>query len=83
MREAIIDKYPDEVFLFADGFDEAIIGVDELSMRLIYSVDKCIDILTEEGLNIIDAIEHFNYNVRGSYVGEMTPIWCDEIKFGM
>ena len=23
-----------------------------------------------------DAIEHFYYNVSGSYVGDKTPIWC-------
>jgi hypothetical protein len=23
-----------------------------------------------------DAIEHFEYNVINSYVGEKTPIWC-------
>ena len=22
-----------------------------------------------------DAIEHFEYNVAGSYVGEKTPVW--------
>lgn len=71
----ILESYPEEEFLKADGFDDAIIGVEEYSMRLIYSVSKCIDILcmdmTEE-----DALEHFDYNVRGSYVGEKTPIWC-------
>lgn len=73
----ILESYPEEEFLKADGFDDAIIGVEEYSMRLIYSVSKCIDILcmdmTEE-----DALEHFDYNVRGSYVGEKTPIWCTD-----
>ncbi len=23
-----------------------------------------------------DAIEYFNFNVSGSFVGEKTPIWC-------
>lgn len=25
-----------------------------------------------------DALEHFYYNVEGSYVGEKTPIWSDD-----
>jgi hypothetical protein len=73
--ESILENYPDESFLKADGFDEAVIGVDENSMRLIYSVSKCIEILRED-MSEEDALEHFYYNVSGSYVGEKTPIWC-------
>lgn len=71
----ILETYDDESFLKADGFDEAIIGVDENSMRLIYSVSKCIEILSQD-MSEEDALEHFYYNVSGSYVGEKTPIWC-------
>lgn len=78
MINEIIEKYEDETFLKADGFDEAIIGVDEHSMRLIYSVKKCIEILCRE-MSEEDAIEHFSFNVSGSYVGEQTPIWCEDI----
>lgn len=76
--ESIIEKYPDETFLKADGFDDAILGVDESSMRLIYSISKCIDILMED-MSDEDALEHFYYNVSGSYMGEQTPIWCDDL----
>jgi len=75
MLEEIIESYQDEEFLIADGFDDAIIGVDEGSMRLIYSVSKCLDILMED-MNEEDALEHFSFNVSGSYMGEKTPIWC-------
>ena len=40
--EKIIEKYPETDFLKADGFDDAIIGVDNESLRLIYSISKCI-----------------------------------------
>jgi len=43
--QEIFDNYEDESFLIADGFDDAIIGVEESSMRLIYSVKRCIEIL--------------------------------------
>ena len=73
----IIERYDDEEFLKADGFDDAVIGVCHLSRRLIYSYAKCIEILVvEEGMEVIDAIEHLSYNVINSYVGENTPIWC-------
>ena len=77
MIQEIIEKYEDEEFLKADGFDEAIIGVDETTMRLIYSVKKCILILMED-MSEEDAIEYFSFNVSGGYVGEKTPIWCQD-----
>jgi hypothetical protein len=75
MIDSIIENYYEEEFLKADGFDAAIIGVEENSMRLIYSVSKCLDILQED-MSEIDALEYFTFNVSGSYVGEKTPIWC-------
>jgi len=82
MIDKIIENFPEEEFLKADGFDEAVIGVDTTSMRLIYSVSRCISILClDDDMDVDDAIEHFEYNVRGSYVGEKTPIWCDELNF--
>jgi hypothetical protein len=78
MIDSIIERYPDESFLKADGFDEALIGVDNKSMRLVYSVSKCIEILCRD-MNEEDAIEYFEYNVSGAYMGEKTPIWCDDI----
>jgi hypothetical protein len=75
----IIESYCDETFLKADGFDEAIIGVEEVSMRLIYSVSKCIDILiARDGMSWEAAAEFFNFNVSGSYMGAKTPIWCED-----
>lgn len=75
--EAVLEQYPEEEFLKADGFDDAIIGVEQNSMRLIYSVSKCIDILRKE-MSHEEAFEYFSFNVSGAYVGEQTPIWCDD-----
>jgi|TARA_B110000259_G_scaffold182889_1_gene227226 hypothetical protein len=71
----ILENYEDEEIMTADGFDYAVIGIELPSMRLIYSVTKCLSILMQD-MEEIDAIEHFNYNVSGGYVGELTPIWC-------
>lgn len=79
--EQIIEAFPDETFMKADGFDDAIIGVDHChsAPRLIYSVSKCYAILVvDEEMTLEDAMEHFSYNVRGSYIGEQTPIWCED-----
>ena len=71
----ILENYEDEEIMTADGFDYAVIGIELPSMRLIYSVTKCLSILMQD-MEEIDAIEHFNYNVSGGSVGELTPIWC-------
>jgi hypothetical protein len=78
MLAEILEKYPDEEFLSADGFNNAILGVEEKSMRLIYSIAKCIKILMED-MSEEEAFEYFDYNVSGAYMGEKTPIWCDDI----
>jgi len=75
MIDKILDWFPEEEILKADGFDDAIIGIDEETMRLIYSVSKCIEILCKE-MNEEEAVEYFDFNVKGAYMGEKTPIWC-------
>jgi len=74
MLERILDLYPDEEFLIADGFDDAIIGVDADRMRIVYDAYKCMEILSRE-MSQDDAAEYFEYNVLQSYVGEKTPIF--------
>jgi hypothetical protein len=77
-REKLCER--DEELLCADGFDEAIAGVAYQfggDAVVLYDRDKCIDILIEEGLSYEDAIEHFEYNVSGAYVGPKTPIFAE------
>lgn len=73
-REAIFDKFPEEEFLFADGFDEAIVGVDSKGLRLVYSIEACIETLMKD-MCFEDAHEYFFFNVEGAYMGEKTPIF--------
>jgi ubiquinone/menaquinone biosynthesis C-methylase UbiE len=69
--EQIKEQYSDEEFLIADGFDEAIIGVDK-DFIICYDQDKCIEILSKD-MNWEEAEEYFWYNTVGSYVGKKTP----------
>lgn len=79
MLETIIEQNPEDEFLKADGLDEAIIGYDDQTGRLIYSMSKIIDILIiDDGMTEEDALEHYYYNIHGGYVGEKTPIWCND-----
>ena len=76
--ETLVEEYFGEL-LFADGFNDAIIGLERREMRVIYSVDKCIDILMED-MTEEEAMEYFDFNVRYAYVGEKTPIWCESVS---
>jgi hypothetical protein len=76
MIQEILDAYPDEEFLMADGFDGAIIGVEPNSMCLVYCRSKCIEILRKD-MSYEEAIEYFDFNVSGAYVGEKTPLFID------
>ena len=76
MLQKIINNFEDIEFLKADGFDDAVIGIDGRTDRLIYSTAKVIDILIKEGMTREDALDHFYFNIEGSYMGEKTPIWC-------
>ena len=67
--------------MFADGFDDAIIGLDtsEDIFRVIYDRDKMIDILrSRDHMDLGEAIDYLEYNVWGAYVGEGTPIYAHE-----
>lgn len=79
-RDLLVDNHDDE-YLFADGFDDAIIGYCEYSGRVVYSCSKCIDALIDQGMTEEEAMEYFYYNVSGAYVGEKTPIWCNDFLF--
>jgi len=75
--EKLFKIYEEEELLKADGFDDAIIGIDWETMRLIYSISKCIEILSKD-MNEEDAFDYFYFNMTSAYVGEKTPIWCND-----
>ena len=80
LLENILEYYSDEELMTADGFDDAVIGIDVNSTRIIYSVKRCIEILcVRDEMDLDEAIEFFEYNVSGSYHGPKTPIWCEDL----
>ena len=58
-------------------FEPAIIGQSDADFRIVYSVEKIIDILSED-MTREEAIEFYEYNILGAYMGEMTPIYVSE-----
>jgi hypothetical protein len=78
--EQILELYPDDTFMVADGFDDAIIGVDDNNLKIVYDIDKVIDILIKDGMDVDEAIEYYEYNIAGAYVGENTPSFIRLIR---
>jgi hypothetical protein len=80
MKLSDIFQAYDEQFLVAHGFDDAVIGVvEEMNrpLRIAYSTKKCIEILAKD-MDVEDAREYFDFNVKGAYVGEKTPLFIDD-----
>ena len=78
-RDRITDQLEDALFLEPAAFDEAILGIAErgTSVAVVcYDRTRCIDILARD-MPREDAEEFFEFNVLGSWVGDMTPVFVD------
>jgi hypothetical protein len=67
--------YPEEKFYIAYGFDDAIIGFDEVGRRLVYDIDKVINILVIDGMTYDEAVKFYDFEILDAYFGEGTPIF--------
>ena len=80
MKERIIELYSfTEDVVFADGFDEAIIGFEPNLWKVVYSRSKCIEIMSKD-MSEEEAIEYLEYNTFAAYVEKKTPLWVDDIS---
>ena len=81
-REEIAEINPEA--LMCDGFDEAVIGMAErinLGPVVAYSVDKIINIMIErDGMTYEEAVEYFEYNQQGAWMGEGTPCFIRQLE---
>jgi len=82
MKEGIKEEISEinEDALFADGFEEALIGVCYrfgTNPLATYNKEKIFEILMRDGMNYDEAVEYFEYNIIGSWVGENTPVFLD------
>jgi hypothetical protein len=66
-----------EPILFADGHDEALVGIGRQfnTYFAVYSTKKVIEGLMAQGMDDEEAREHFDFNIVGAYVGERTPVF--------
>lgn len=81
----------DETILLADGYEEALIGFVEgwipkgqgasPSIVALYDRAKCIEILVKrDGMSYDEAVEFFEFNTTGAYVGEKTPMYATILR---
>lgn len=56
-----------------DGLDECIVGVST-DGKAVYDIEKMITHFQTEGMSREEAEEWVDYNILGTYVGELTPI---------
>ena len=62
--------------LCADGFDDAILGIGQRFTQIfvVYDYAKVIaTLMTRDGMSHEDAVEFYEFNIVGAWVGEGTP----------
>ena len=77
-KDLLYQLSPDVIV--ADGFEDDLIGVGQQFNKAmaVYDRQKCIEILMErDGMSDEEAVEYFEYNVTGAWVGEYTPIFLE------
>jgi predicted thioredoxin/glutaredoxin len=80
-KEDLMEILAEEECLLADGFNDAIVGVTYgANVVAVYDIDRVIEILVEEGMDYDDAVEHVDFNIVGSYVGEKTPMFMSFVS---
>jgi len=76
VEEALAEANPEA--LFADGFDQALVGhvVNHHQPKVaVYDLDLCVLILTRGGMSEEDAREYLEFNVVGAYAGKHGPLF--------
>jgi len=80
----LLDIYPDEQFLKADGFDDCMIGVCHRygqSLILAYDKEKVIKkLMKTDKTTREDALDYFYFNIIGAWTGKKTPVFIERIK---
>jgi len=74
--------FTDGDVLLADGFDDAFIGLGRRcgeDIVAVYDRNKAIQILSAS-MSMDEAIDYFEFNVVGSWVGPQTPIFVEMIN---
>lgn len=72
-----------EVLLLPESFDKALIGLSVKfnEYSVVYDTKSCIDILmSDDGMSYEEAVEFFEFNISGAYMGKNTPTFLLDIR---
>ena len=60
-------------------YENSIIGVVDSfeGRRIIYSKNQIIETLCEDGMTWLEAEEYFDYNIKGGFFGELSPVFLE------
>ena len=77
LRERIAEENPEA--LFADGLDEALVGMAERCGEptlAVYDYARAVEVfMTRDGMAYEEAVEWMDFNVVGAWMGPHTPVW--------
>lgn len=76
--DELLDAYPEQEFLKADGYDDCVIGLYE--DRLVYSMTKMVrETMLVADIDEREARDFLESNIWSGYVGELTPVFVDDL----
>lgn len=67
-----------EEALYPNGLEDAVVGIVErygMEPQVLLDKQKCLRIFMKEGCSYEEALEHFEFNVIGAWVGDSTPFF--------
>ena len=82
-REIMMEILEDAESLTADGFDDCIVGIAERCSKqplCVYDQEKMIEKLKKDGMTHEEAVEYFDFNILGAWVGEGTPLFLTRLE---
>ena len=79
----MMDTRDNETFLIADDLDAAFLGIGRRCGQpylAVYSICKATTLLMDrDGLTADQAREYLEFNSIGAWVGDLTPVWVEEM----
>jgi hypothetical protein len=79
-REEIAETYPDLLVMDPEYLDRAIVGVvTRIGLEAIcYNTNKVVELLMKhDGMTEEEAVEYMEFNMKGAWVGEYTPVFLE------
>jgi hypothetical protein len=81
--EALLELAEAHEALFADGWDDAIVGLATQYTRaplVVYDVEVIIATLIErDGMDLDDAWDYLAHNIAGAWMGDGTPLFLERV----